>query len=180
MPRHGYTAGAIALHWAVALMVFALLGLGWYMDDLPEGVARSASIQLHKSIGISVFLLMLIRVLWRLSHRPPPLNRVPGWQIRLARSNHCLMYVLLFVQPLSGYLSSSFSGYPTQYAGIELPHWGWRDEALNDLFSTVHQINSKVLAALIVLHILGALTHLLVYRDSVVRRMLPWNGAPRE
>lgn len=168
-----YTRTAMALHWVVAVLVLALLVIGWYMADLPEGPERSSFIRLHKTLGISVFLLMLARVGWRLTHRPPPLAGVPDWQARMARINHRILYLALFVQPLSGYLSSSFSGYGTKYFGLELPNWGWKDEALNAIFNTVHRYSALVLASLVLLHFLGALTHLLVYRDTVMERILP-------
>lgn len=168
-----YTRTAIGLHWLVAAMVLAMLGIGWYMADLPEGALRSGLIQLHKTIGISIFLLMLFRLGWRFMFRPPPLVTPPPWQSKLARLNHGVLYFVLFVQPLSGYLSSSFSGYRTRYFGLGLPHWGWKDEGLNAIFNTIHQYSARVLALLILLHVFGALTHLLIYRDSVVRRMMP-------
>lgn len=174
-----YTNTAIALHWIVAAMVLTLLPLGWYMADLPTGDQRSTLIRLHKTIGITVFLLMLLRVFWRARHGAPPLAGVPRWQARLARANHAVMYVFLFIQPVTGYLSSSFSGYGTRYLGVDLPQWGWEDEALNTLFNTIHQASGKVLAVLIALHFLGAMTHLLVYRDSVVRSMMPGRSETR-
>lgn len=168
----------MALHWAIAVLVPVLLGIGWYMADLPTGAERSGLIRLHKTLGISVFLLMLARLGWRLAHRPPPLTGVPDWQVRMAWINHRVLYLLLFLQPLSGYLSSSFSGYSTSYFGIPLPEWGWKDEELNAIFNTVHRYTARVLAGLVLLHLLGALTHLLVYRDSVVQRILPGRGRP--
>lgn len=168
-----YTNTAIVLHWIIAVMVLVLLGLGWYMSDLPTGRERSTLIRLHKTIGISVFLLMLVRVSWRAKHRPPPLTSGPDWQIRFAHYNHLFLYAFLFIQPLSGYLSSSFSGYGTRYLGIDLPQWGWEDERLNTIFNTVHQYSGMVLAGLIFLHFLGAMTHLYIHKDSVMHRMVP-------
>lgn len=160
-------------------MVLALIGMGWYMADLPTGRERSTLIRLHKTIGISVFLLMLARVWWRAKYPPPPLVSGPGWQIRIANLNHSFLYVFLFIQPVSGYLSSSFSGYGTRYLGIDLPQWGWEDELLNTIFNTIHAYSGKVLAGLIALHILGAMTHLIIYRDPVVGRMIPAGGKRR-
>lgn len=168
-----YTLTAIVLHWAIALMVFVLIGVGWYMDDLPKGPDRGWYFALHKNIGISLFLLLLLRVIWRATHRPPPLPDLPAWNRNLARANHFLLYALLFIQPVSGYISSSFSGHKGRYFGMELPYWGWKDETLNDIFSTLHEISSKVLLALVAFHLLGAIMHRAYYRDSTMRRMLP-------
>ena len=130
-----YTFTAIIIHWVIAVLVFAMFAIGWYMVDLPRGPERSSSFALHKSIGLTIFLLAIVRIIWRFFHRPPPYARVPNWQITVARIAHLLFYVLLVVQPTSGYLSSSFSGYKTKLFGVALPHWGWRDAPLNEFFT---------------------------------------------
>jgi cytochrome b561 len=170
-----YTYTAIFLHWATAALVLSLFALGWYMVDLPRGPDRSFSFALHKSIGLTVFMLGLVRVVWRIRHRPPfyP-SEMGGLRIALARAVHHMFYILLVLQPVSGYLSSSFSGYKTRFFGIALPHWGWRDSPLNELFTEIHVMCSLALAILIVAHILGALAHLTNHGDHVFRRMSPF------
>lgn len=169
-----YSLVAITLHWLIAALIFTLFGLGWYMGSLPEGPDRSWYIALHKSIGLTVFGLVLLRLAWRLLHPPPPLpSTLSPWERNAARANHYLLYALMFVQPVSGYLSSSFSGYKTRYFGIPLPHWGWKDEALNNFFNTIHVVDSYLLFTLVTLHVLAALRHLLIRRDRVFQRMLP-------
>lgn len=169
-----YTLTAIALHWLIALLVFGLFALGWYMVDLPRGPDRSSSFALHKSIGLSVFALALVRIIWRYFHRPPPYPApTPAWRITVARSAHLLFYVLLFLQPISGYLSSSFSGYKTRVFGLALPHWGWRDPPLNELFTEIHVMSSVLFLILICMHVAGALSHLFDPNDGVFRRILP-------
>jgi len=173
IPR--YTRTAIALHWLMAVLVFVLFGIGWYMVDLPRGPDRSDYFALHKSIGLTVLLLLLCRVSWRLRHRPPPLSgEIGAVRIALARSAHLLFYVLLLVQPVSGYLSSSFSGYKTRFFGIALPHWGWKDPPLNEFLTEIHVIGSVAIAGLVVLHVLAAMSHLFSRGDRVFRRMVPW------
>ena len=169
-----YTYTAIGLHWIITVLVLTLFALGWYMADLPKGSERSWFFATHKSIGLTVFALALMRIGWRLRHRPPALpNSVSAWRRRMATAAHRLFYVVIFVQPISGYLSSSFSGYKTQYFGIPLPHWGWKDPALNDLFHDIHVANSILFAALIVIHVAGALSHLFKPGDHLFRRILP-------
>ena len=166
---------AIALHWLIAVLVFALFAIGWYMVDLPRGPGRSSSFALHKSLGLSVFALALVRIVWRYFHRPPAYPAgMARWRVTLARSAHLLFYVLLFLQPISGYLSSSFSGYQTRLFGVPLPHWGWRDPPLNELFTEIHVMTSVLFLLLIGAHIAGALTHLFDRNDGVFRRILPW------
>jgi cytochrome b561 len=170
-----YTRTAIALHWLMAILVFILFGLGWTMTDLPRGPDRTFNFALHKSIGLTVFLLLICRAAWRLMHPPPPMpEEIGAGRIMLARSAHLMFYVLLLMQPVIGYLSSSFSGYRTKYFGIPLPHWGWENRALNEFLTEIHVIGSVAIATLIVLHVLGAMSHLLSSGDHVFRRILPW------
>ena len=172
-----YTLLSIILHWLTAGLILALFVIGWSMVDLPRGPERSATFALHKSLGLSVLLLSIFRVLWRWRFPAPPYaNNVARWKIRAARIVHALFYVALFLQPLSGYISSSFSGYKTKWFGLPLPHWGYRDPPLNEFFTDIHVATSVVLAGLIALHVAGALTHLLA-RDGLFSRMLPGRRA---
>lgn len=175
-----YGLVAIVLHWLIAALIFTLFGIGWYMGALPNGPERSWYIALHKSIGITVFGLAVSRLVWRLTHQPPPFPRsMPPWERKAALLNHYILYTVMFIQPISGYLSSSFSGYKTRYFGIPLPHWGWKDEILNLVFNAIHVTNSYILFALIVIHIMAALRHLMIKRDRVFQRMLPLIGPHR-
>lgn len=181
-----YDGVAIAFHWGVAVLVAAQLALGWWMiglPDLPRGI-QAPWFNLHKSIGLTIGLLMLARLWWRQRHRPPPLpGSLPRWQAIAARANHAALYACLLLMPLSGYLGSVFSGYPIRYFGIVLPQWGWASPALKQFFSAVHFGTVCLLMALIALHVAAALKHLLVNRDGVVARMWParppaGSGAP--
>ncbi len=131
----------MTLHWLVAVGVLAQIALGLWMIDIPKepvGV-RAYWFNLHKSIGMTVGILIVARLAWRLTHRPPPLPpAMPRWQLRAARASHMLLYACMITMPLAGYLGSTFSGYPIKYFGATLPGWGWKDEVLKDFFSTVH------------------------------------------
>ena len=170
-----YTRIAMLLHWATVALVAALYAIGWHMVDLPKGPARGEAFALHKSIGMTVFLLTALRLAWRLHAPPPPLPAtIARWQRLLASTVHHLFYVLLFLQPLMGYLSSSFSSYSSRYFGLPLPDWGEHDPALNEFFTELHVAGSVALLVVIALHVLGALSHLFKVDDHLLRRMLPW------
>lgn len=170
-----YSRIAILLHWLTVLLVFALFAIGWYMVDLPKGPARGETFALHKSLGLTVFLLTVWRICWRVTHPAPALPKaVSRWRATLAHGVHATFYVLLIGQPLSGYLSSSFSGYDTKFFAIPLPTWGHHDPPLNEFLTEIHVIGSVALVALVILHVLGALTHLMEPGDRLMRRMLPW------
>lgn len=171
-----YDRVAIALHWLIAVGVVAQIALGWWMIDIPKqpvGV-RATWFNLHKSIGLTLACLIALRIAWRLTHRPPALpDNVPHWQTNAARASHALLYVCMVAMPVAGYLGSVFSGYPIRYFGLTVPGWGWKDDALKDLFSAVHYSAAWCFMVLIGLHIAAALKHLLIDRDRVFARMLP-------
>jgi cytochrome b561 len=166
-----YTLPAIALHWAQAILIIWLLWLGWTMTDLPKGAERSAAYGLHKSLGLLALLLVLIRLAWRQRHPAPPSPAI-GWEAALAKATHVGLYLFLLVAPLAGYLASSFTPFALKFFGIELPKAGWPDEALNGLFKQIHWLAVWGGAALIALHVAGALKHALL-RDGMLSRMLP-------
>ena len=176
-----YGGVAIALHWTVALLLLAQMTLGWWMIEVPKSPPglRAGWFNLHKSIGLTVGLLALLRLAWRWGHRAPPLPAsMPPWQARAARVNHFLLYACLIVQPVVGYLGSSFSPYPIRYFGVPLPHWGWNSPRLKELFSMIHWGTAILFASIVTLHILAALKHLLVDRDGVFARMWPARPLP--
>ena len=168
-----YTRTAIALHWAIALLVIGEFAWGWWMQQIPKQPVgpRVDAFNLHKSIGMAIFALMLVRIAWRLTHRPPPLPPTAAWQAGLARFCHVALYVLLLVQPLSGYLGSEFSGYPVKAFGLTLPGWAGKNIAAKDFLSVVHLLSSWSIAVIVGLHVAGALKHALIARDGLLARM---------
>lgn len=166
---------AIALHWLVAALVLVQIAWGWGMQEIPKQPPglRADAFNVHKSIGLTILVLMVVRLAWRLRHPPPPLPEMPQWQRILARGNHAVLYIALFVMPVAGYLGSVFSGYPVKAFGITLPAWGWRDDTIKSTMSAVHLATSWVLVAAIALHLAAALKHALVDRDGLLRRMWP-------
>ena len=174
-----YTATAKFLHWLIAVAVFAQISLGVWMIGIPKAPPgiRVYWFNVHKSIGITLGLVILVRLLWRLTHRAPPLPAtVPAWQRIAAKASHALLYVCMILMPLSGYLGSSFTKYPIVYFGTRLPHWGWDAPALKELCSQVHLVTVIIFITLITIHVAAAFKHLIINRDGVFQRMWPWRS----
>ncbi len=171
-----YTRTAIALHWLVAVLILAALLLGLVMTEMPLSPQKLKFYSWHKWLGVTVFLLVVLRLAWRVTHRPPPLPAsLPAWQRSAAEATHWLMYALMLAIPLSGWLMSSAKGFQTVYLGvIPIPDLLAKDEALGNLLDIVHQVLAYGLIALLVVHVAAALKHHWVDRDDVLTRMLPW------
>lgn len=170
-----YTMTAIVLHWLIAIAILALIGLGWYMVDIPKKTPeRAYFFNLHKSIGLTVAGFVVVRILWRVFHAPPPLPRsIPAWQIAASKWSHALLYLCMVLMPLFGFAGSNFGKFGVKYFGIQLGPFFPEDPAMVSLFQSLHRWTSYVLIALIVLHVAAALKHALVDRNGVMRRMLP-------
>ncbi|CDY74346.1 Cytochrome B561 [Caballeronia glathei] len=164
----------IALHWLIALCIIAMLGIGLYMVGLPKGLPFKATvINFHKSLGMTIFLLVLIRIMVRIAYGRPPLPPMGAWQRAAASTTQALLYVAMVGMPLTGYLGSSFNTYGTRFWGILLPKWGWDDARLRHIFFTVHEVIAWTMIALIALHVAGALKHQFVDRDGLIGRIWP-------
>lgn len=182
MPAPSYTRTAIVLHWLIAACVFAQVTLGLWMIGIPKSPpgVRAWWFNVHKSIGITLGALIILRVLWRLAHRSPALpSFMLRWQRITAKASHALLYVCMVTVPLAGYLGSCFTNYPILYFGMRLPHWGWDAPALKDLCSAIHLTTAIVFVTLITIHVAAALKHLLVDRDGVFQRMWSWRRTTR-
>ncbi|HEX2200246.1 MAG TPA: cytochrome b [Burkholderiales bacterium] len=166
-----YDRTAVILHWVVGLAVLAQFALGWWMLGVPKGGdgERAWWFNLHKSIGMTLGALVLLRLAWRLRGAPPGLP-LPAWQRFAAEASHWGLYACMLTLPLSGFLGSVFSGYPIRYFGLRLPDAALASAPLKNLMSAVHETAAWALAALLALHIGAALWHL-ARRDGVFRRM---------
>jgi cytochrome b561 len=175
-----YGAVAMSLHWLIAAAIVGLLIVGKYMHGLPNSdPSKFAIYQLHKSFGITVLALTLVRIGWRLSHAVPPLPAgMATWQRWAARSSHFLFYALTLAIPLSGWAvaSSSSSGVPTIWFGLfEVPHLPvGTDEEMHESFEETHELLGNLMILLLVIHVAAALKHHFWDRDTVLRRMLPF------
>lgn len=171
----GYGAVARVLHWGTALIVAGLWIVGTVMVDLTDLGLKFSLYQWHKSFGFVVLALTVVRLVWRHLDRRPPALPMPAWQRRAAAVSHALLYVLLIVIPLSGFLMVSTApiAIPTVLFGVvPVPHPLGPDESLFALFRQVHESLTTLLLVLVALHVAAALKHHLVDRDAALRRML--------
>ena len=171
----GYRRTAVVMHWLIAVSIFFLFASSWWMLalPLPSDVFRFREFpfQLHKNVGITLVVLLGILLYVRLRHRPPELP-LSSWMKRVATIDHVALYVLILATCVSGYLSSSFSGWGTTlWWTIDLPNWGYEDEDLNIFFSDIHLWTCWALLAVVAVHIGGAVYHAFK-DDGIVRRML--------
>ena len=171
----GYSRTAVIVHWLIAVSIFFLFASSWWMLALPLPsdvfTYREFPFQLHKNIGITLVALLAILLFVRMRHRPAP-PAVSPWMRRLAAVDHVVLYVLIVAACVSGYLSSSYSGWGTTlWWVVDLPNWGYENEELNVFFSDIHLWTCWGLLAVAAVHISGAVYH--AFRDDgIVRRML--------
>ena len=174
-----YTATAIALHWLIALLLLGQFAFGLLLEDIPRGTpARGIYVNLHKSSGILIGLLILLRVAWRLTHKPPPLPAtMPAWQRHAARLSHIALYLCMVALPLSGYLGSNFSRHGVKFFNlVHWQPWGPDDKTWYALFNQIHHLAALLLAVLVALHLLAVAKHMLIDRDGLLLRMWPARG----
>lgn len=171
-----YTHTAITLHWLIALLIFAAFPLGGYMHDLPLSPHKLRLYSYHKWVGVTVFVLALIRLFWRATHRPPALpENIPNWEKFAAHAVHYALYVLIFSIPFSGWLMSSAKGFQTVWFGVlPLLDLVGKDKALGDLLNEVHEVLNFLLLGLVAGHTGAALKHHFIERDDILARMLPF------
>jgi cytochrome b561 len=170
-----YTRTAITLHWLLVILLLSQVIFGWYLEGIERGTpARTIYVNLHKSTGICIALVILFRLYWRLTHPAPPLPlAMPTWERLAAKWSHVLLYVCMLVMPLSGYIASNYSKYGVNFFNaIKLPPWGVDDKAIYGFFNTTHIVTSYVFLTLIAIHVLAALRHAFA-RDGIFGRMWP-------
>ena len=189
-----YTNVAIALHWLIGIAILFMFILGWFMTELPKESAKTTSFDifnlglmtwevakeesprafyfnLHKSIGLTILMLIVLRMYWRFTHRPPAfLNSMKLWEKRLAKATHHSLYLLMFLIPLSGIIMSAGSKYGIKWFGIKVIP-GFDDKAIRELLFEFHEIFGLLLLLLLIFHILGAIKHSIIDKDGTLRRM---------
>ncbi len=185
-----YSTVAIILHWLIALLILANIGLAWTFQNIPKGLLEFKLIQLHKSFGITVLLLSVLRLAWRLGNPPPPEPAMPRWQLIASQIVHWGFYVIMIGLPLSGWIMVSASTYnlPTLlYGKIPWPHIAVihnlptaSRKAVDDAMDLTHQTLAWIAYGLIALHVAGALKHQFFDRDNILYRMAPIGPAPKE
>ena len=192
-PTH-YTKTAVILHWLIALGIFSMFALGWFMSDIPKEAPKQLSFDLfnwgiytwqvseeisprsfyfnvHKSFGVTIFALILLRIIWRLTHTPPALlSSYKTIERKLANGTHRLLYLLMLVLPLSGVIMATYSKYGIKWFGMNFIK-GLDNNPMRELYKSIHEIVGLILLAFVVIHILGALKHKLIDKDDTLKRM---------
>ncbi len=171
----GYTGTAKLLHWLILTLLIVQFIVGWTMPAIRRDAPVTTLISLHFTIGIVILAVAVLRLAWRATHsEPSPLDGVPPWQVQSARLVHWLLYLLLFVVPVLGWMNASWRGMPIVMFGVELPKlmatrapgFAWTGD--------VHILLAEYgMLTLVGLHVLAALYHYFVRRDGVLQRMLP-------
>ncbi len=170
------TFGSLAkfLHWLVAVLVIAMLVFGFFLESFSSS-AKPAMIALHKSIGLSILILIVLRLIWRFMNKQPeyPLT-IPLWEQICAHFVHYLFYIILILMPMTGWLMSSWGGHPVEFWSL----WNWQlplsiNRTLAAYFFTLHKIIAYIIIALLAVHVLAALKHHFIGKNNLLRRMLP-------
>lgn len=189
-----YTKTAVVLHWLIAICIFGMFALGWYMSELPkeapkqiaydlfdlglytwqlaeEASPRTFYFNLHKSLGVTIFALIAIRILWRITHRPPALlSTYIAWERKLATGTHHLLYLLMIALPVSGVIMATYSKYGIKWFGVPFIK-GLDNNPMRELFKEVHEVIGVIILVIIILHIMGALKHKFIDKDDTLKRM---------
>jgi cytochrome b561 len=189
-----YTKTAIILHWLIAFFIFGMFALGWYMADLPKDAPKDMAhdlfdlgiytwqsaeaisprnfyFNLHKSLGITILALIALRILWRITHRPPAmLTSYKAWETKLANGTHHLLYLLMATVPLTGLIMAMYGKYGVKWFGLSFIS-GTDNKPLRDFFEGAHESIGIVLLVAVAIHVAGALKHKLIDKDETSKRM---------
>jgi cytochrome b561 len=167
-----YGSVAQFLHWAIVALLVVQVPLGKIAHELPIGLERLVMMSRHKSVGITILALALIRLAWRWFDRPPSPPPMPRWQEIAARLNHWALYAVLLALPLSGWLMSSAANRPVSWFGLaQLPDFIAPDAGLKETLEEVHEFLVNLLFVLVGLHVAAALKHQFIDRDGLLYRM---------
>ncbi|MBV36017.1 MAG: cytochrome B [Rickettsiales bacterium] len=163
-----YTLLMRILHWLIALLILGMIAVGWYMAGLPDEDPTKYDIYpIHKSIGISLLALIVLRLLVRFFSPIPKLpSELAGWEKVLTKTTHFLLYLLMLLVPISGYLMSDFAGFPVDWFGIEVPGFVPDNMDNSEKALSAHGILPYILLGLVVLHVLGSLKHRFIDKDK--------------
>jgi cytochrome b561 len=166
---------SIGLHWTIAALILLVqVPAGLTMEAVGRGALQDALYNIHKTNGLVIFTLAVIRLAWRWSHPVPALPAdLPTWQATTARVTHALLYLLLFAMPISGFLYTALGGFPVPFFGLyDLARLIPENKPASEVFKLVHLTLQYVLYAVAALHVAGALQHHFVRRDGILKRML--------
>jgi cytochrome b561 len=189
-----YNKVSIILHWLIGIVLLCMFALGFWMSDLPKDLPKSATLDLfnlgvhtmtfaeplsprafyfnlHKSIGVTLLVLIVFRLLWRLSHPAPELlPTMKAWEKKLSEVTHKVLYLLMLAMPISGLIMTLYSKYGVVWFGIPLMK-GIDNPELRDVFKESHEVIGIIFLVLVILHILAAIKHKVIDKDDVMKRM---------
>jgi cytochrome b561 len=171
-----YDGIAILFHWLIAVLIVANIGIAWSLGSFDHhSPVHDRILTVHKSIGATILLLAVLRLIWRCTHPAPALQDIiPRWKQIAARADQALLYAVMFIMPLSGLIDAGAFGQPVHYFFLfDLPALTGHDEALGHAAFAVHQASALILYGLLLVHAGAALHHHYVLKDGVLRRMLP-------
>ena len=168
-----YDRFSVLLHWLMAALLLTQLALGLWMTDLPKDSSgiRAYWFNVHKSIGMLLGLLVIVRIGWVFVRTAPQAFVLTRAQQTLALANHRLLYLCMLLAPLSGFLGSVFSGYPIKFFGMQLPKIAERWDSAKALMSILHQVSVYAMLLLIAVHVLAFVHHQFILKDGLIRRM---------
>jgi cytochrome b561 len=171
-----YGALAKFLHWTIVILIITQFFIAESADELPEGIEKLRVLSWHKSFGMLVLLLALVRIGWKLANRGAPAPvLMPRAQRIAAAAGHGLLYLLVLAQPLTGWAMSSAANYPvTLFGWVQFPALVAPNHDLHELLEELHEVNFNVLATVAALHAAAAIYHHLWMKDDSLRRMLPF------
>jgi len=173
-----YNRTAVSLHWLIFAAITCAFAMGWIMTAMAVTPLKLKMFNWHKWLGITILALAILRILWRLTHRPPAFLPMPAWQRGLAHGLHGLLYLLMFAIPLSGWAYSNATGYPIVYLGRwRLPDLVSRNRELAEGLKGLHEALGLLLLLLLFLHVAAALKHHFLDHDDTLKRMLRWRRA---
>jgi cytochrome b561 len=169
-----YRAGPALLHWLTAALILGTVPLGALLEDLPRVQSTFMYYNIHKWIGVTVFVLVCVRLVLRWRHPPPPLPAsMPAWQQRLSGLVHGLLYALLLALPLVGWMGSTAGGYPVVLFNVlPLPAPVPKSKELSELLGSIHSLLAWSLVTLVALHLLAVMKHQFIDRDHILSRMV--------
>lgn len=173
-PIEKYSIGSRILHWLIALIVLCMLPMGYLLDDLSKGIKPTA-LMLHKSFGITIIFLLILRIIILIKNGKPMLpNSIPDWQKLISRIVHFLLYLFLFIMPLAGWIMSMAANKVPEYFGLfYFPLPGIQpDKHLAKFMFDIHSTVAGIIIFLVALHTAAALKHHFIDKDVVLKRML--------
>ena len=172
--RLEYGTTAKVFHWVIVALLSVQYPLGWLMPDIHRGMQPGAGMTFHISIGLVILTLIVLRFVWRLMHPVAPDSSLPPWQRVTSEAAHWLLYLLVLATTITGWLFASFRGWSVSFFYlVRMPMLASNNAAAGKAIDGLHQVMEWTLLVVIGIHVVAALTHLFIYRDRVMQRMLP-------